>query len=414
MTTLATAIALLLVSAVVILTHSNARIRNESAAKDQALISARNTVHQLLDRVANDKLANIPMSHPLRVGLLEDALKSYEGLLALGDEDPIVRLQMADVLHSIAGLQRELDRNTEAEAALERSAALYEKLIDVDPKPPAIREELGIAQMDLAYTWQFDTRSPNHKTFPVEAQYRKALATFAAVERDFPQQRQPVTLCLRSLADFSFRRGDQQEAEQLWQQAISRGEAYLEQRPTHTQVQSDLCWACVEYYERILGKAPDRAKEANALLAKGVKHAELMRSRDPESVQAIDALAALHFRQALAYCHSDRTDEAIPIFRNAVSEIEMLCESVPWNNDYWNTAQWFHLESLRKLQAAHRDQEIDAMIEQTAHWLRRMGPKVADSPLSQQRWTQTRTALATLLRTIGREHEADHLAGVEK
>ena len=412
--TLATTIAVLLISALVILAYSNNRIRNESAAKDHALASARNTVNQLLSRVANEKLANIPMSHPLRVGLLEDALKAYEGLLALGDEDPAVRLQMADVLHSIAGLQRELDRNTEAEAALERSIALYETFIDTDPKLPAVREQLGIVQMDLAYTWQFDVRSPNHKIFPVEAQYRKALATFLAVERDWPERRQPVTLCLRSLADFSIRRDDRTEAERLWQQAISRGEAYLKQRPTHTQVQSDLCWACIEYYERILSKSPERTNEAAAILAKGVKHAEVMRSRERDSVQAIDVLAALHFRQALAYCHSDQTDKAIPIFRDATSEIEGLCESVPWNNDYWNSAQWFHLESLRKLHAAKSDEAINALIKQTTDWLQRMQPKVAGSEFSQKRLEETRTAFANVLRSTGREREAERFAAAKK
>ena len=412
--TLAATIVMLLVSAIVILTRSNARIRSESAAKDQAMISARNAVHQLLSRVASEKLVNIPMSHPLRVGLLEDAVKAYEGLIALGDEDPAVRLQMADVLHSMAGIERELDREADAEAALERSESLYQSLVDTDPNPPAVRQALGTVQMDLAYTWQFDIHSPKFKSFPTESQYRKALATFEAVEHDWPERRQPVTLCLRYLAASSNCRGERAQAEQLWKQAISRGEAYLERQPGHSQVRSDLCWACVEYYGAILEDAPDRTAEADAMLALGVKHAEEMLRQTPDSVQASDVLTALHFRQALVCCRSGRMDEAAPIFLKATGEIEVLCESVPWNTDYWNSAQWFHEESIQKMHAAHRDDDIDASIKSTTAWLERLSPKVTEDAVSRKKFQEFQNAYGRLLRSIDRGHEADQLADMGK
>ena len=216
----------LLVAAIVILTWSNYRIRNEGAIKDRAIASARNAVHQLLTRVASEKLNDIPMSHPIRVDLLNDAVGAYEGLLALGDQNVPIQLQLAEVLHTISGLQRELDRNAEAADALQRSATIYASLIDIDPNPPVVLEALAVAQMDLAYTWQFDTKSPEHQSFPIEEQYRRALSTFESIEHSWPQRRQPVTLCLRSLAEFAHRRGEKATAEKLWLDSIARGDAY--------------------------------------------------------------------------------------------------------------------------------------------------------------------------------------------
>ena len=239
-----------------------------------------------------------------------------------------------------------------------------------------------------------------------------ALATFEAIEHDWPERRQPVTLCLRYLADSTNRRGDHSGAEQLYKQAISRGEAYLEQQPAHSQVQSDLCWTCVEYYESILDESPDRTAEADAMLALGIRHAELMLRRTPDSVQAADVLAALHFRQALVCCRSGRTDEAIPIFHQAIGEIEAICESVPWNTDYWNSAQWFHRESIQKLHAAHRDDEIDASIKKTSAWLQRISPKVANDAIPRQKVLESKTAFMELLRSIGRDHQADKLMDI--
>jgi serine/threonine protein kinase len=410
--TLATTIAVLLLAAIVILTRSNARIRSEVVAKDKALESAHHVVHQLLARVANEKLDNVPMSHPLRVELLEDAVKAYEDLLAQGDTGLNVRQQMADVLHSIAGLERELGRDADAESALKRSAKLYESLIATDANQLALREALGMVQADLAYTWQFDIRSPDFKTFPIESQYRQALATFDAIEHEWPQRRQPVTMCIRYLADVANHRGDRVQAEQLWREAISRGESYLKDQPKHLQARNDVCWACQEYYEAILSNSPNRTDDANTILAKGVQHAEEMRRQQPDAVQAVDVLASLHFRQALVCCRAGRIDDAIPIFHTAFQEVEYLCDSVPWNTDYWNTAQWFHEESIENLHKANRDDEIDALVEQTSAWLQKLRAKVANDARSRQKIEETQTALIKVLRKFGRDHQADEFARI--
>jgi serine/threonine protein kinase len=412
--TLATTIVLLLLAAIVILTRSNARIRNEVVAKDKALESAHHAVHQLLARVANEKLDNVPMSHPLRVELLEDAVKAYEELLAQGDTGDAIRLQIADVSHSIAGLERELGRYTDAEAALKRSTELYESLVASDPSPPAVREVLGMVQMDLAYTWQSDVRSPDFKTFPIESQYRQALATFDAIEHEWPKRRQPVTMCFRYLAEVANHRGDRAQAEQLWRDSIARGESYLKDQPKNLEARNDVCWACQEYYEAILSSSPNRAEDAKAILAKGVQHAEEMRRQQPDSVQAVDVLASLHFRQALVCCREDRIDDAIPIFHTAIEEVEYLCESVPWNDDYWNTAQWFHEESIKNLHKANKNDEIDALTEQTNIWLRKLSAKVVNDSRSQQKVQETQTAFVKLLRSIHRDYEADEFAGVSQ
>jgi serine/threonine protein kinase len=412
--TLVGAVAALLVTAVIILTWSNARIRRESMAKDRAMSSASNAVHQLLSRVASQKLDNVPMSHPLRVELLQDAARAYEGLLALGDQDPAIRPQLAETLHTLAGLQRELNRNTEAAAALKRSAAMYESLAATDPKPPAIREALAGVEADLAYTWQFDTTSADRQSFPVEDEYRRALADYEAIEHDWPGRRQPVTLCLRYLADFAFRRGDKVMADQLWLQSISRGEAYLQQHPDKFQVQNDLCWACIEYYELLLSRSPDRAKNAETILAKGVEHASRMKRESPQSNQAADVLAALHIRQAMVQYHAGRIDEAIPMLQRAISEIHELCEAVPWNTDYWNSAQWFHQIAIQELNQAKRKDELNACIEKTTEWFGKVRAELSGDAMVARKLREATASFAKALRSVGLNEQADALLSYDR
>lgn len=408
--TLTAAVAALLIAAISILTYSNGVIRRQAAAKDAALVAAHHAVHQMLTRVANEKFSDMPMGHPLRLALLEDAVKTYEGLLTQGDADFDAKQHMADVLHMMAGLQRELGRHRDAGTALVQSAHLFESLIELDPKPPYVREALARVYSDLAYTWQFDTESLGAAQFPVEQQYRRALEIYRGIEHEFPGRRQPTTLCLRYLAEYANRRGDRDQAIAYWKDSISSGQAYLELQPTHESVQIDLCWACLEYLNKVLRDARDKVAEADTVLSIGEKHIKIILLQNPDSTPGIDAQAFLHFNRALLNDNLGKTDDAIPAFRLAIQEIELLCESVPWNSDYWNSAQWFHRESVRRMQKANRDSEVDSLIETITAWLHKIDSKNFTDVEQQKGVAQTRQVFIALLRSIGREGEADRLA----
>ena len=86
---LAGAVVVLLVTAIALLTAKNSSIRREAAAKDTALVTARQAVDQMLKRVADDKLINMPLGHPLRAELLQDALKILRRFPRAGERRPI-------------------------------------------------------------------------------------------------------------------------------------------------------------------------------------------------------------------------------------------------------------------------------------------------------------------------------------
>jgi len=103
----ASSIAALLVGAVVILLVSNARIRREARArqialdakdlalkdKDAALATAREAVDRMLTRVASERFSDMPLSRPLRIAILEDALAFYQRLASpMGVDDSFMRL----------------------------------------------------------------------------------------------------------------------------------------------------------------------------------------------------------------------------------------------------------------------------------------------------------------------------------
>jgi hypothetical protein len=122
-----------------------------------AAAPARQAVDQMLMRVANDKLSNLPLGHPLREALLEDALKFYEGLLEPTASNAELREEMVTVLNSMGCIQRELGRAGDACKSFERSIDLLQTIIASDPRSPALREKLAAANEALAFTLEISS-----------------------------------------------------------------------------------------------------------------------------------------------------------------------------------------------------------------------------------------------------------------
>ena len=152
----------LLVMGVVMLTISNAQIRRESAAKaialaekDAALAKAREAVDQMLTRVADEKLINVPLADPLRKALYEDALKFYEGFLQQAQSDPSLRLETAKALSKVSNIHREMGRPDEARQLQQKCIGILQSLAASNPTEPTYREELAEGYSELGLYCRF-------------------------------------------------------------------------------------------------------------------------------------------------------------------------------------------------------------------------------------------------------------------
>jgi eukaryotic-like serine/threonine-protein kinase len=417
---LAGTVAVLLVVAVAILSLSNARIRRESAAmaiavhdKDAALATAHEAVNQMLTRVASKTFADMPKSHPLRVALLEDALKFYDGLVSQEGAEPTLRHEMANVLITMAGLQRELGRYDDAARALKQSIDLLTPLIATDPDPPSIREELANAELDLAFTRHWGSDPTGFEAQQVADQYHKVLAEFDELEREWPERRQPAVLCIRFLANAAFHRGDRAEAKRLRQAAVTRGEAYVEQHPDSIVARTEIAWTCVEQWDGLADDSKSHSADAEHTLDDGLHQVAAILAQNPESTQGADVATALRFRKGLQLCKEDHIDEALPQLNGAIDGIENLCANFPYNTDYWNSLQWFYYESVTRLRNAGRLTEAQGLARRYLHWLIQIAPQAAEKPESKAKLSECQTELAELLRSLKLEQEAKHVAEIE-
>lgn len=396
-TGLLSTLVVIVIAAIALLMAKNASIRREAVAKDSALLTARRAVDQMLKRVADDKLSNVPLGHPLRAELLHDALEFYEGFLAQGDNAPSLREEMAGVLNSKGCVERELGHYDDARQSFERSIALLRSIGTSDPNPPTILEKIAAVQEALAYTWKISPNAADGSTS--DSQFRQALQMYRQLEHDWPGRVQPVAHCLRHLADSAFRREDRMEAERCWREAIAASEAYLKQHPENLDARSNLCWACADLSDSIL-LMTGRSSEAEPILKTGLKHAAIMQQQDARSIQAREVAAFLKIVLAHSYCQSRGGEGSAELFRQGVGEMHTLCGEFPWNRQYWDLANYFHRETIHGLRDARRTHEAENALDQMVEWSKTVQPATPTDPVPNSAWQECRGNLDKLLLVI--------------
>jgi serine/threonine protein kinase len=408
-----TAMAALVLATVVILLVSNARIRREAAArelalqvkdaalkdKDSALVTAREAVDRLLTQVADERFSDMPLSHPLRIALLEDAMAFYERLAAQMGADPSLRREIARVLHTNAGLLREVGDHDAATRALRQSADVLRALADSDPDPPSILKQLAQVELDLAFTLHRGDEMALATNGEAEAQYRRAIALADKLEAQWPGHSEPPLLGFRMLAKLASIRGKPGAALRMWREAIARGEAFIAKDPGNINARTEFGWACIHLCDA-LGDSSQTIAEAESALARGLKVTEGTLEEDPKSTRALDVEAALQIRLATLTCRQGRADEALPLYEKAVATMESLCEGFPWNSDYWNSLRWFHQEIAANLPSAGNAVAAQDALQQFDAWLDKVSPQMSQDANQRQQVERSREWLNELSRSI--------------
>jgi serine/threonine protein kinase len=414
---LAATVAVLLVATIAILASSNTRIRHESAAravalseKDTALSTAHGAINQMLTRTASEIFADAPRLHPVRVGLLEDALKYYEVLSSKPGADPQLQYEMALVLPTKAGLERELDLYDDAIRSLERCIELMKPLVAFDPAPPQRLETLAEVERDLGLTISLMSNPTADNALRVEAQYRRVYALYDTIQRDWPDRPQPVAQCLRYLGDFARLRGDRAAAERLWRLALDRGEVYVAKNPDDINEMHELAWACCGLFDLLSEASPGCSTECESVLQRGLKPVEAQLADDPEAIQAVDVATALRFRLALCLCRREQITEALSMFDTVVGDMQQLCVAFPWNALYWTNLRWFHDDMSANLRAVGHADEANAELREYSDWLQSIASKLPDEPGPRAKLQQNQTELIGVLRSAGLNRDAEELS----
>ncbi|MCO6043657.1 serine/threonine protein kinase [Aeoliella sp. ICT_H6.2] len=116
--------------------------KNAQQAEDNYRL-ALDAVDQMLARVGDEKLKNVPLMEEVRRELLQDAVGLYQQLLDREADGPQARIEMGIVHQRLASLLNELGRQFEAETSIARSLKLLHAAAGAAPDDWRVRLELA-------------------------------------------------------------------------------------------------------------------------------------------------------------------------------------------------------------------------------------------------------------------------------
>jgi serine/threonine protein kinase/uncharacterized protein HemY len=397
-----------LVIGIVMLLVTNSRIRQASAAKDAALATARQAVDQMLVRVGDETLGDVPLAQPLRRALYEDAIKFYEGFVAQAEGNPALREELARVLSRLATIQSDLGRYDEARRAMERSLELCERLVAATPSEFSYQQRLATTESSFGFLLKNDPSPFAAREY--EAHYRRAVELYSNLERDWPDRRQDSARCYAILADTAKRRHDDAEAQRYWRQAIDKSERYLAQWPSDDAARVQLSWLCQALGDSLVTSRQDSAAEAEQLYQNGLHQVALVRESNPRSSGGRYAAAFLNLRLCELYDRTGRVSEAIPLIQKATGEVEALLAANPGSMGYWPAMRQFRGELVNVLtKSGHRDEARTAILKMS-NWLLAIAPLVPSNPEPQADLQLSRQQVFGLLLDCCKEFDSGELS----
>jgi tetratricopeptide (TPR) repeat protein/tRNA A-37 threonylcarbamoyl transferase component Bud32 len=210
------------------------RHQAEAAANFQ---KARDAVDDMLTRVAEGRLANLSRMESVRLELLQEALKFYQGFLEQKSDDPIIRQETGRAHRRVADVCRIATRSQQSEAEYREAIAIQDTLAAQFPDHGDYRHDVAITEANLAVLLKGLGRSPE-----AQEHYRRAVALHERLAAESPnvvEYRQRLAVNQNSLAVLLVAAKQVPEAEKLYGQALAVQLNLVTEFPTGADHASD-------------------------------------------------------------------------------------------------------------------------------------------------------------------------------
>jgi tetratricopeptide (TPR) repeat protein len=334
------------VGALAAITISNARITREKNQKAEALQRSRaseeaatrrlkqalQAVDQMLMRVADGPLADVPQMGPARKALYEDALEFYQRLLPESSSDPQLRLETALAYARVGNIRSYLSQYTEAEEAFRRGIALAKDLLAEDPHEPTYRRAL--AWTLLGYSGCFQTAGW-HSQEEVDRVIRPNLELWLGLANEFPENTDyqlHVGVCRRQLALSLAKAGRLAEAEQVLRQALATDQQLAKIPATDPSANPfsfgiNLLWDWHDLAGILRGQV--REPEAESAYRNALKEAQELSAAFPRAATVRHALAMVQLGLGRLLRTLGQRNEARELLAEAVAGSREVMNDFP-------------------------------------------------------------------------------------
>ncbi|HUE73700.1 MAG TPA: protein kinase, partial [Pirellulaceae bacterium] len=371
------------------------------------LQKAREAVDQMLTRVAEERLRDIPQMEPVRRALLEDALKFYQGFLRQSSTDPGMRRETAYAYHRVGFIQNHLGQPTEAKDTYQEAISLLQKLVAEFPSDVDYRTALADSYGELGGVLTYYLANPE------EAE--KALRESLSIRVQLAAQHPGVDAHRSGVADAQIplaialsnaRLGSRlSEAEELLRQALAVREKLAAEYPS--QYGDSPAWVLAEL-GRVVAWA-GRPQEAETLLREALAICEKYMAEDPTAHCRCKGVADMRLRLGEHLLKTGQPHKTEEMLRQALllhTQVASKFPSVPRNRaDLGGT--YLHLGHA--LAASDRAAEAEQAYRQALEILERVLLEAPRTLTWRTRLVQSQDSLVQLLQNDGRNEQAEQL-----
>ena len=371
------------------------------------LQKAREAVDQMLTRVADEKLLNVPQMEPLRKALLQDALKFYEEFLKQKGDDPELRLGAAVAWQKVGGILGEWHRLSEAANANEESITLLEKLVGEFPAETRFRVALAESYLQFGMMHVFFTTNQ----VKAEEILRRASTQWEQVVAESPGARrfELSRAACEVYQGISLKyAGRLAEAEALFQ----RAEAHLEEIAGDVQTSFySRAYLGVSCHHRAgVLASMNRPQDADKVYRKALIILEKVAAEDPTKSSNLHWLSCAHAELGALLQTAGHRKEAEESYRRALAIAEPLATNFPMNpNNHWACVRIL----LRLGSVLAADDRLPQAEQLYRRALATAEKAVVDgqaaSPWHLTLLIQSQSRLANSLRSAGRRKEAEQV-----
>jgi tetratricopeptide (TPR) repeat protein len=368
--------------------------------------AAREAVDQMLTRVADERLADVPQMEPVRRELLEQAVQFYQDFLEEDSADPAVRQETGRAYRRLAAIYNMLGPEERVEDNTRRAVTLFEKLVAEFPGNPDYRQDLEESYTALGWlyfaTW--------HRRADAARAYGAALVLQKMLVAEFPARpayRKHLANTLCALGKVKSDDDQLQEAEQLLGRSVDLLEVLVKERPDVADYRSSLGYSLGVLGEALLRRG--RAYEAERAYRRKQNLCMKLVADFPNSPDYRDQLGDAHLNMARVMRQVDRLQETVRQYREALSCWQKNAADFPRVRDYRHRVGVAQAELAEVLKILGRLAEAEQAYRRALALQEKLVEEAPALPGSRWALFICRTKLAGLLTAAGRFAEAEKL-----
>jgi serine/threonine-protein kinase len=365
--TLVTTSAALVLAALLALSVGTVLIKREQARTEANFRLARDAVDQMLTRLGEVELADVPQMEVVRRTMLAKALDFYRTFLAQRGDDPSIRRETGRANLRLGDIEEMLGDYPAAESAYGRSTALLEALAAEHPGDADVRHDLADARHRQGVLLKKSNRFAEAERSLSAA--RRLRAQLVAEHPGDPDAARDETDSVYQLGTVMARLGRVKAVSAAYAAAVDAERKLAAEHPERPDYTRKLGRYLNNRGILLRGTSAD-PREAEASFREALGFQQPLAERSPTVAGLQWELARTTGNLAASLERTQGMARAVPVYREALARIRRLADDYPSVPDYQNelAVVSFNLGlALTQLATAEKGAgEDQAIVDQTA------------------------------------------------